>query len=741
MTVSADVSGCLSAVSWSDDQLYLKEFVHKHDLPAIVRIVKGQYCNLGVSGISNPSLQSTILLMGLGRKRKILAQSIKFKDNRRVVPVGPKLAVPSSFEGYFELLSEDGRSVRCIESVGELSRRFPDAVLVREGVRAFVSKSDDVESIEERSRVVEAGETLLLVGEVVGVRGRARARFLRCFDRHGENVYLPLELRGKFSAIAKEDNISGVHSAENIMTKRLPLMARLVHGLPPVGLKSSQQFLPEVRLFTTADEEALVAMTLSPGRDNAAVIPLPLPANLKLHYATNMGAVGQSKEFMRLRERCHELSHHLTDRIVVHDIVLARDLRINGADLKQRVVQNIPGNNKPTSAANNGGSRRSGIYGRSGSDEYDEIEQIYDYVRGFAPLPKAARGWRYEPPPPPTKTNSEETPPVSNSSDLGGHSTSPTPPEPPPLETLPSRKHQSHHQPMDVSLSPTVVFSPPPWGIASYGHTKHDSQHIYEASPVIVTVPKQPEAKKRQRHSAEKSSSKHEAENRSPQQPQMQPHVTMSATPTPSGTTTTTTRFIKSANYRSIQTNGGSGYKHRFFRNRSSGASSKDSPSPPQPLTPSHNAIYSPLSQLQAAAAAKAQSPMFQLRYKSMTNLAAGGPAGEYDTLDSSNSGGKTSAAGDSGGSSSARQPEKRSRKLSRPKSLTNLVWGSAMRSASRQSLNAPAENESKRRLEPGVYTHRRLSRDLNSPVHHPSPALMHGKKLGGSKRIGTLYL
>jgi hypothetical protein len=60
-----------------------------------------------------------------------------------------------------------------------------------------------------------------------------------------------------------------------------------------------------------------------------------------------------------------------------------------------------------------------------------------------------------------------------------------------------------------------------------------------------------------------------------------------------------------------------------------------------------------------------------------MTNLATSGVNGsnEYDTLDSSGSGGKT-ISGDSGGGSSSRNqlPEKRSRKLSRPKSLTNLV-------------------------------------------------------------------
>ena len=144
-------------------QLYLKEFVHKHELPTIVRIIKGQYLNLGVPSLSNPSLQATLLVVGLGKKKRIVGQSVKFKDNHKVVAVGPKLAVPSGYDGFFEILSEDGRSVKCIESVAELVRRFPDSVLVRENVKAFVSKSDDVQTIQEKSRIVETGETLILV--------------------------------------------------------------------------------------------------------------------------------------------------------------------------------------------------------------------------------------------------------------------------------------------------------------------------------------------------------------------------------------------------------------------------------------------------------------------------------------------------------------------------------------------------------------------------------------------------
>ena len=87
MTVS-DAAAAISAVTWSEEQLYLKEFLHKYTLPAVVRVTKGQYCNLGVGG-GNPltggsSLQSSLLLIGLGKKRRIVAQCVKFKDNKKV---------------------------------------------------------------------------------------------------------------------------------------------------------------------------------------------------------------------------------------------------------------------------------------------------------------------------------------------------------------------------------------------------------------------------------------------------------------------------------------------------------------------------------------------------------------------------------------------------------------------------------------------------------------------------------
>ena len=74
-------------------------------------------------------------------------------------------------------------------------------------------------------------------------------------------MYLPYELKGgRFSALAKEENISGVHTIANLAKKRLPLMVRLAHGSAPLangspGGKAAQQlFVPEMRLLARSDE-------------------------------------------------------------------------------------------------------------------------------------------------------------------------------------------------------------------------------------------------------------------------------------------------------------------------------------------------------------------------------------------------------------------------------------------------------------------------------------------------------
>lgn len=146
-----------------------------------------------------------------------------------------------------------------------------------------------------------------------------KARYLRCTDGRGEAVLLSLEQRGgRFSALAREDNISGVHTARNLLaSKRLPLTVRLVHGPTP----RARHFAPEMRLLAAYEEEHVFALPLL-HRDGAqTLLPLPLAAPLKLVRARNDDAIRGMREFQRLVERSTRLLADVSDRMQVTSIV------------------------------------------------------------------------------------------------------------------------------------------------------------------------------------------------------------------------------------------------------------------------------------------------------------------------------------------------------------------------------------------------------------------------------------
>ncbi|XP_015588433.1 uncharacterized protein LOC107264558 [Cephus cinctus] len=550
----------VAAARWAEEATYLREFVSKYRLPAVIKITKGQYGGLGVPTLPAPSLQSTALLVSAGRRRKIVAQAVKIKEGRRVVGVGPRLAIPDSYTGYFEILSEEGRAVRGIESVNELSRRCPEeGALVRETVRGIACKVEESGMVvPEGSRTLAAGETITTAGEVT-IQGRGR--FLRCVDCRGDSVLLGIDQRGRFSALAREDNISGVHTARALLSKRLPLTVRLVHGQPPRGLKSSSHFLPELRLLSTFEEEHVFALPLQ--REGAAVA-LPLAAPLKLVKARNEEVLRSMQEFTRLVDRASRLVADVADRAHVLDGRLGeskpRQSR-SGGFLRRSASSDSANHHRHHHHHHHHHQTSHSTHSHSYKDEnrvppsytedYDEIDQIYDYVRGFAPLPKSVRS-PYESAgssPPLTPVTVTIAPLLDDR------------PEPPPIETIPTKKIQAEKR----------------------------TRRAVKETP-MPRVEKPPLAK----------------------------------------------LYVK---------NSGTQRGRPLMRQKSA--------SPLKETPPGY----------------KGGSPLFNIRYKSLTNLQQ---AMELDgTLDSSHSGGRTS--GDSG--AGAKLPEKRSRRLSRPRSLTNLVW------------------------------------------------------------------
>lgn len=609
---ATDGQAVVAAARWADEGLYLREFVAKHRLPAVAKIIKGQYGGVGVPSLPSPCLQPTVLLISAGRRRKILAQAVKIKEGRRVVGVGPKFVIPDTYQGYFELLSEDGRGMRCVESVAELAhRKSENGCLVRDSIRGIVGRYDeDGVLVADGARIVNAGETLYPQVEVQ--LGNSKIKFLRCLDSVGDIVLLGMDQKSRFSTLAKEDNISGVHTAKNLLQKRLPVTVRLVHGSPPKGFKNLNQFLPELRLLCVFEEEHVFAMPLQ--KDTSSVITLPLAAPLKLQKARNEDCLKDTREYQRVLDKCTKLASESVNKAYVLD-VRSVDMKTlknvgnilsskNGYFLTRSLSADVANANYPFDIEN-----------RPHNSEYDEIDLIYDYVRGFAPLPKNIRS------PFPESDSSHivkgaEKDCVADA--IPSDSAALLKPEPPPIETIPKVK---------------IIQS----GLkAAEKRTR---------KPAIKSIP--PVAVAEEQYAADRTS------------------------------------FSK------LYVKNGNSQSRRLLRQKSS-SPLKEHP----PLL-------------------KSGSPIFNIRYKSLSNLQQ---AMELDgTLDSSNSGGKTSADSATG----TKLPEKRSRRISRPRSLTNLVW----------DMHNDIEPRCDRKIKPAKAESSVLRRNSTQ------------KSSSSHKRIGTLYL
>lgn len=558
---TTDGQTVVAAARWTEEGQYLREFVAKHRLPALVKIIKGQYGGIGVPSLPSPCLQTTAMLMSAGRRSKILAQAIKIKEGRRMVGVGPKFVIPESYQGYFELLSEDGRGMRCLESVAELAHRKTETgCLVRDSIRGIVGRYDNNGTLTaDGARIVNAGETLYPEAEVQ--LGNSKSKFLRCLDSVGDIVLLGLDQRGRFSTLAKEDNISGAHTAKNLLQKRLPVTVRLVHGTPPKGFKNLNQFLPEMRLLCAFEEEHLFAMPLQ--KDLNSVITVPLAAPIKLQKARNEDCLKEMREYQRLLDRGTKMATDAVNRAYVLD---TKSVDVKALKSVGNLVSKSGGSYFLSRSLSADPEFTYDVENRPHNSEYDEIDLIYDYVRGFAPLPKNIRSPFAE----------SDTSNVRREADSAAIGTATVKPDPPPIETIPKAK------------------------IVATSKAEKRTRR-----PTKIVIPDEP-----------------------------------------------LDRTASFANKLYVKNGAGgiggssSSQARRLLRQKSSSPLKEH----PPPLL-------------------KSGSPIFNIRYKSLSNLQQ---AMELDgTLDSSNSGGKTSA--DSG--TGTKLPEKRCRRISRPRSLTNLVW------------------------------------------------------------------
>lgn len=234
-----------------------------------------------------------------------------------------------------------------------------------------------------------------------------------------------LDQKGKFSAIAREDSISGVHCVKNLAGKRLPLMTRLVHGSWPTSFKG---FQPCIRILSVVREPVLVGFPLLKDCNQLLELPVTCKHGIRLICPQNTSFLTSLNQFSSLIEQgsrachpvkgievvgslspspsSHPLSEHHNDqhfseaeskasRIQEGDQRCGDPHRrcfVSNSPLVMKCMANHDSeSNQVEGKENRPCSSHSPRSDSSYESEYDEIDQIYDYIRGFAPLPDSVR--------------------------------------------------------------------------------------------------------------------------------------------------------------------------------------------------------------------------------------------------------------------------------------------------------------------------------------------------------------
>lgn len=402
-------SPLLTTVKWviEADQ-FLGDFVEKTPLPHVALVTKGQYLTIGAPNVANPGLKPYVLVHSVQRVKKVLGQLVKVKDGRAVVLTTQKVSIPEGYEGFFEILSEDGKPVKCLESVKELSEKFPELALVRQNCKAYLPELDGELRSLYRTRTVQEGEVLTVVGQF----NFKQTTFLRCFDESGSSVYLKMSQKGKFSPVAKKDSITGVHYIKNLLNKRLPLTVRLIQGQFPTELKG---FAPPLtlRLLKVYKEKTVFAYSL---QKDLQYTFIPVNAHLKLAPASNHPQVVCHTEFRDLCDHCESVLPTFLGRIQPYfDPLFGDETNSTGVE--------------PPTPQEEKDFQTDFVTRLSICDE--EIDQLYDYIRGLAPLPQNLQANGKPPPPPietiPTRSNTQSSTKSGNGAVRNGQDSTPQP--------------------------------------------------------------------------------------------------------------------------------------------------------------------------------------------------------------------------------------------------------------------------------------------------------------------------
>lgn len=240
-----------------------------------------------------------------------------------------------------------------------------------------------------------------------------------------------------------------------------------------------------------------------PLQKDTDLIAVPLNAKIKLQRSKNMEQLENFIEYSRFLEKAQRLLADARDRLQIVDLKLSekdkKDASSKSGSNKKLITNQISlglenGYVLRKSASCDSTKYMSHSNFSTIADEYDEIDQIYDYVRGFAPLPKNLN--RFEPIPEPHHNNHTNSNSLHKSSEISSMKT-------PSNDTTINNGNYSSivksNSNNNNSMESVKHSSSHHHHHHHYTHHSHHQEDIKPVPPPIETIPGKKLPEKRQR--------------------------------------------------------------------------------------------------------------------------------------------------------------------------------------------------------------------------------------------------
>ena len=207
----------------------LNELESTSATPCLIKVAAG---TVPSSQLLSDPIEKPLLLHSISTTKKVIcSQSTVNEENRKSLS---RFSIPMDYKGYFEVLSENGESVKPLSVISDVANLAPEKFLVRSHIDALTDVKDG------RSKTPVSRGTVLKTLGTVRVKSKERdTHYLHCCDVKIAELHLYIEFNtsGLFSPLAGAHSIAGVHSISSLVNKfRLPVSVRVVSGKVPVKL-------------------------------------------------------------------------------------------------------------------------------------------------------------------------------------------------------------------------------------------------------------------------------------------------------------------------------------------------------------------------------------------------------------------------------------------------------------------------------------------------------------------------